>query len=66
MKLKTSASQVQQEAAPLMSQEIGMLIGVGSAPTDITGKDSNKQQHLFVLTKDLLQQQHEQAFPRTV
>jgi exopolyphosphatase/pppGpp-phosphohydrolase len=54
--------QVQQATQPLMSQKIETLIGVGSALTDITGKDSNKQQHLSVLTRDFLQQKHDQAF----
>lgn len=54
--------QVQQATLPLMSEKIETLIGLGSALTDITGKDSNKQQHLSVLTKSFLQKQHDQAF----
>ena len=54
--------QVQQATLPLIPQKIETLIGVGSALTDITGKDSNKQQHLSMLTRDFLQQKHDQAF----
>lgn len=46
----------------LVSNSVQHLIGVGSAITDATGRESNRLQHLCTLTRQEIQTQYDDAF----